>query len=254
MIKMSGSGKNSMKKYDSFKLTDNSKVRFRKDHNNTFSLSSGLPVHGGTCVDATEGPGGCVGKCYDVNMRKLYKNYKTKEDYNTSLVWKQTHDRHLQIISNTISKWLLNGGTDKPYFRIHTGGEFFSDAYAIAWRKAILFYPEVKFWAYTRAMFAVPYLAGLPNLTLMLSCDPVNKDRMLAVYARYKHLDNVAVAWMGNELPKDIPNDRALLVCPAVTGKMSKQKEIGACARCRACIDRPLKSGKVRHIQFPIHK
>lgn len=243
-----------MNKYLSFKLTNNSKTRFRKTHNNTFSLTSGLPKHGGTCLHATVGEGGCVGKCYDVNLRKLYKKYKAGEDYNTSLVLTAPPERQYEIIDNSIKKWLLNGGGDKPYFRIHTGGEFFNLSYVMSWIKAINNYPEVHFWAYTRAMFAVPWLAGLQNLTLMLSCDPVNKKEVLAVYEKYSHLPNIALAWMGDTLPADMPGDRTLLVCPEVTGKMSKQKDVGACARCRACIDRPLKSGKIRHVQFPIHR
>jgi len=118
----------------------------------------------------------------------------------------------------------------------------------------IMNYPDIKFWAYTRAMFAVPWLVNLDNLTLMLSCDRVNKKEVLALYDVYKHFPNVAVAWMGNTIPDDMPKDRTLLVCPEVTGKMTKQKDVGACARCRACIDRPLKNGKTRHIQFPIHR
>lgn len=240
--------------YSSFKLTDNSKVRFKKKHANTFSLASGLPEHGGTCVNATKGEGGCVGKCYDVNLRKLYKMYASTEDYNTSLVLDADYDTQRKIIDNSISKWLLNGGHADPYFRIHTGGEFFSEQYTRAWASVIEQRSGVRFWAYTRSLFAVPILAELKNLTLFLSCDPVNKEKVLEVYEKYKDYSNIAVAWMGNEIPDDLPNDRQRLVCPEVSGNMKKQESKGACARCRACVDRPLKSGKIRHIQFPIHR
>jgi len=240
--------------YRSFKLTDNSKVRFKKAHGNTFSLASGLPAHGGTCVAATEGEGGCVGKCYDVNLRKLRKNYAANEDYNTSLVWSKSFEEQLCIIENSIDKWLLNGGGQEPFFRIHTGGEFFNLTYTAAWAKAIEKHPAVHFWAYTRAMFAVPILAELKNLTLMLSCDPVNRDKVFAIYEEYKNYPNVALAWMGDTLPADIPKDRPVLICPEVSGKTKKLKDKGACARCRVCVDRPLKSGKIRHVQFPIHR
>ena len=240
--------------YASFKLTNNSKTRFHKDHDNTFSLASGPPEHGGTCVNATHGEGGCVGKCYDVNLRKLYKKYASAEDYNTALVWDKPFEEQFAIIENSIDKWLLNGGHKEPYFRIHTGGEFFNMSYTRAWAKAIEKRPEVQFWAYTRSLFAVPLLAELSNLTLMLSCDPVNKDKVLDMYARYADYPNIAIAWMGNSVPDDLPNDRPRLVCPEVTGKMKKLADKGACARCRACIDRPIKNGQIRHIQFPIHR
>lgn len=244
-----------MERMISFKLTNNSKVRFFDKHDNTFSLASGLPEHGGTCLNATVGEGGCVGKCYDVNLRKLYKNYKAVEDYNTQLVLTQPYRTQLRIIESSIDKWLLNGGDKEPYFRIHTGGEFFNLSYTKAWRRAIENKPDVQFWAYTRSLFAVPILASLKNLTLMLSCDPVNKDKVLELYnSKYKDYPNIAVAWMGNTTPEDMPSDRQLLVCPEVTGKLKKLDKKGACARCRACIDRKLKSGKIRHIQFPIHR
>jgi hypothetical protein len=240
--------------YKSLELTDNSKVRFKKNHNNTFSLASGLPEHGGTCVHATVGEGGCIGKCYDANLRSLYKAYASKEDRNTSLVWDKDFTEQLKVIENTIAKWRLNGGAKEPFFRIHTGGEFFSLSYTAAWAKAIAMHPDIYFWAYTRSMFAVPILAELKNLTLMLSCDPVNKEKVFAVYEIYKDHPNIALAWMGNTLPGDLPKDRAVLLCPEVTGKIKKLKDKGACARCRACVNRPLKSGKIRHIQFNIHR
>ena len=243
-----------MNSYATFRLTNNSKVRFYNEHYNTFSLAAGLPEHGGTCVHATVGEGGCVGKCYDINLRKLYKKYAANEDFNTSLVWDKPYEEQVRVIQNSVTKWLLNNGAEKPFFRIHTGGEFFSLEYTLAWREVMTNYPKINFWAYTRAMFTVPLLVDLQNLTLMLSCDPVNKNDVLKVYEKFKHHDNLAVAWMGNTLPEDMPQDRKLLVCPEVTGKMGKMKDIGACARCRACIDRRLKSGQTRHIQFPIHR
>lgn len=248
-------GMESLKKqYLSFKLTDNSKVRFKKEHGNTFSLASGRPEHGGTCAHATQGEGGCVGKCYDQNLRKLYKNYASTEDYNTSLVIAADYETQRTIIDNSVTKWLLQGAHTDPYFRIHTGGDFFNESYARAWASVIEERSEVHFWVYTRSLFAVPILAELKNITLLLSCDPVNKEDVLAVYEKYKNYNHISVAYMGNELPDDMPLDRNWLLCPEVTNKMKKLEGKGACARCRACIDRPLKSGKIRHIQFPIHR
>lgn len=243
-----GSGKPSML---SFKLTDNSKVRFQKEHRNTFSLAQGRPEDGGTCVNATPA---CLKVCYDANLRKLYKKYAAVEDYNTALVIDGSFKEKFEIINNTISKWLLNGGAAEPYFRIHTGGEFFDVSYTKAWRKAIIAYPTVRFWAYTRSLFTVPLLQDLENLTLFLSCDKDNKDKVLAVYDKYKSNPNIAVAWMGDDKPENFPSDRAVLVCPEVTGKTKKLGFTGACARCRACVDRKLKSGKTRHVHFPIHR
>jgi hypothetical protein len=253
--KIPGSGKISMlTKYTSLKLTNNSKVRFRGEHHNTFSLRPGLTKHGGSCPGATEGKGGCVDVCYDCNLRGLYKNYARAEDANFELLKDRSCDEMTLILQNTINKWLLTTGLDDPYFRIHTGGDFFNIDYAKAWRHVIDNTPEVSFWTYTRSLFAVPILVGAKNLTLMLSTDPVNKDRVLEVYAQHKEHENLAIAWMGDELFEGFPQDRKLLVCPAVTKKLKNTEKQGACSRCRACIDRPLRTGQIRHVQFPIHR
>lgn len=239
--------------YSSFQLTNNSKVRFFDGHNNTFSLTQGPPEEGGTCPMATAGEGGCLKVCYDKNLRKLYKKYAAVEDANTSKVIDASLDRMYRVIKNTVLKWLLNGGQSRPYFRIHTGGDFFSENYASAWAKVIEETPEVRFWAFTRSLFAVPILAECKNLTLMLSCDPVNRENMLKVYSAYKEYPNVAIAWMGSSFPSEV-DDRDQLDCPEVTGKIKKLKDIGACARCRVCVDRRLKNGKTRHVRFPVHR
>jgi hypothetical protein len=239
--------------HDSFQLTNNSKVRFYNNHNNTFSLTQGPPSEGGTCPHATKGPGGCLNVCYDKNLRKLYKRYAAVEDANTAKVIDADFALAYRVIKNTITKWLLANKGNKPFFRIHTGGDFFNLTYVEAWSKVIEETPSVRFWAYTRSLFAVPVLAECKNLTLMLSCDIVNKDEVLVVYDKYKDYPNVAIAWMGDSFPEDVV-DRPSLACPEVTGKVKKLDDIGACARCRVCVDRPLKNGLTRHVNFPIHR
>ena len=237
-----------------FKLTNNSKVRFRANHCNTFSLKQGDPLEGGTCPGMTEGAGGCAEKCYDKNLRKLYKAYASVEDHNTQIIIDKPAHEVYTIIKNSVVYWLLDEGHKDPYFRIHTGGDFYNEEYTECWAKVMLEHPEVRFWAYTRSLFAVPILAKIKNLTLYLSCDPVNKEEVLKVYKEYESYTNVAIAWMGNDLPENIFSDKAFLVCPEVTGKLKNTKTEGACSRCRACVDRKLKNGKIRHIQFPIHR
>jgi hypothetical protein len=237
-----------------FKLTNNSKVRFKANHCNTFSLKQGDTKEGGTCPGMTEGPGGCAEKCYDKNLRKLYKAYASVEDHNTALVMHKPVSEMRDVIKNSVMYWLLDEGTSEPYFRIHTGGDFYNIEYTETWAEVMKEHPEINFWAYTRSLFAVPILAEVKNLTLFLSCDPVNKNEVLKVYEGYRDYPNVAIAWMGNEIPENIFSDKAFLVCPEVTGKLKNTKTEGACSRCRACVDRKLKNGKTRHIQFPVHR
>jgi hypothetical protein len=251
LTKIPGSGKLDMDKCLSFKLTNNSKVRFFDAHNNTFSISQGRVEDGGTCVHATEA---CLKVCYDATLRRIYKHYRANEDYNKDLVWEKPIEEQVEVISNSIKKWYYDTGRMQPFFRIHTGGEFFNENYANAWRTVIDANQYIHFWVYTRSLFAVPILAGLKNLTLLLSCDVDNKDEVLETYKVFKTHPNISVAWMGNEVPPEFPKDRSLLVCPEVTGKTKTLNKQGACSRCRACIDRTLKSGDIRHIQFPIHR
>jgi len=248
-------GMEKLNKYSSLKLTDNGKVRWRKKHLNTMSLKSGPVSCGGSCAGATKGEQGCIKKCYDRTLTKLYRNYRAVEEYNFDLLKQaKTVEQLAGVLQNTVNKWLLTVGLEDPYFRIHTGGDFYNYHYAEAWRQVIDNTPEVRFWAYTRTLNVVPILADCKNLTLYLSCDPVNKAKVYKMYMKYRHKPNIAVAWMGNELPEDFPQDRKTLICPEVTGKMRNLDQQGACSRCRACIDRPLKSGEIRHVRFPIHR
>jgi hypothetical protein len=238
---------------ETLKLTNNSKVRFKNNHYNTFSLNPGHTDEGGTCPGSTNGEGGCRSKCYDKTLRRIYNGYREVEEHNTSLLINAPAYQLKKIIDRSILSWKLDN-PDSLNFRIHTGGDFFNRKYTFAWRDAINKHDDVQFWTYTRSMFAVPILVHCSNLSLYISCDPVNQKEAIATYRAHSKHKNLAVAWMGNELPLKFPKDRQLLICPEVTGKIKKDKNIGACSRCRACINRPLKTGKNRHIQFPIHR
>jgi hypothetical protein len=251
-----------LKTLKSLNLSDNRKTKFIPGHKNTFGLKTGHLKYGGTCPGATAGKGGCLWArtengeptCYAAKLRKLYKNYGTTEDHNTQLLMGATYDEKVDILRNTLMKFLLNGGHKKQYFRLHMGGDFFNEEYTRAWKYVIDEWPLVKFWTYTRSMFAVPILAECKNLSLYLSCDPVNISEVRETYKKYSSYPNIAVAWMGNDFEATSFADRPYMPCPEVTKKLKSTKTEGACSRCRACIDRPLKTGELRHIQFPIHR
>jgi hypothetical protein len=236
------------------KLTNNSKVRFKAYHYNTFSINQGHPSRGGTCPGCTQGKGGCEDVCYDATLTRIYKNYARVEEQNTALVIDKSRKDIFKILDKTISRWEEEQGENQKYFRIHTGGDFFNEAYALAWKDTIESHKKIHFWTYTRSLFAVPILAELKNITLYLSCDEVNIEDVLEVYKKYKRKKNIGLAYMGNQLPLNFPKDRFTLVCPEVSGKLKNSKDIGACSRCRACINRYDRKNKIRHVQFPIHK
>lgn len=238
---------------ETLKLTNNRKVRFRNNHYNTFSLSPGPPEEGGTCPGSTEGEGGCQSKCYDKTLGRIYKNYKSVEEFNTDLVVDKNKNQIKKILSNTIDLWRFFAKDDK-YFRIHTGGDFFNVKYAEAWKDVIDKNKDIQFWTYTRSLFSVPILMPCKNLSLYISADPVNMVEAIATYEKYKKYPNLGIAWMGNELPDNFPKDRFVMTCPEVTKKLKIDKNLGACSRCRVCVDRHAKNKKLRNIQFPIHR
>lgn len=250
-----------LKNLKSLRLSDNRKTRFFKEHKNTFGIRAGRPVDGGTCPGSTVGEGGCMYRqkadgsptCYAAKLRKIYPGYGKTEDHNTDLLMGADFDTKVEVIRNTLMKFLLNGGHQKQYFRLHMGGDFFNEEYTHAWAKVIAEWPLVRFWTYTRSMFAVEHLAHLDNLSLYLSCDPDNEEEVRRTWEAWKHRPNVAIAWMGNEIPAFL-EDRPVLPCPEVKKQLKTKDGVGACSRCRACVDRKLKDGNMRHIQFPIHR
>jgi len=61
-------------------------------------------------------------------------------------------------------------------FRIHWDGDFFNEAYTMAWINIIKRHADVRFWTYTRNAAAASLLASnnLKNLALYFSADDDN--------------------------------------------------------------------------------
>jgi len=240
------------------KLTDNSKTKFRKNHYNTFGLNFGLPKNGGTCAFATSGIGGCLymrhGKretCYMAKIVALRKNVAKALQFNTDLVMGKSQAELEDLLSATLMEFKRKN-TGKPlFFRVHYCGDFFSEDYVKAWAAVIARFPEIRFWGTTRSTKYVHLLAHLPNLTLHLSCDPVNYAEVRKLYddGLSKH-KNIGLCWLGD----DTPTDEKWTPCPETHGKIQNQEDSGACSRCKLCIDKiDPKTGKVRNIAFKLH-
>jgi hypothetical protein len=145
--------------------------------------------------------------------------------------------------------------SDLAMFRIHWDGDFYSEAYAQAWRNVILANPTVRFWTYTRSFTAavnvVPILAGIENLTLYLSVDDANRNVAADVLASFPMVKVASLTMTfaeGSEAfvsigRKDAPK------CPELTGRVplvgpmtrDARFEIGddgrgACIACGLCV------------------
>lgn len=238
-------------------LSNNSKTKFSKKHNNTFGLMYGLPENGGTCPGASTGLGGCLsvrdGKkratCYMAKIAQIYKGAAAVLQKNTDLLKDKPYEEMVEIIRNTINHFVKNTRSDQLYFRLNYSGDIYSENLAKAWATVMKEFPQVKFWMYTRSFDFVEFLRDIPNLTLFLSVDPANCKEGFATYEKHKDQNNLALAWMGNLVPDK--EKWRWVTCPEISGKVKNTEDKGACGKCRLCIDRYVT--KVKNIHFPIH-
>lgn len=236
-------------------MTDNGKTKFRVNHRNTFGLNYGLPANGGTCPGATLGGGGCLDvrdglkrpTCYMAKVTQIYKAVGARLQQNTDLLVGKTIAEMEDVLRKMVQAFVDNNDRQHWFMRLHYSGDFFSTDYAQAWVTVIKEFPEVRFWVYTRSFDVVEYLVDCENLTVFMSVDPVNKDRALVIYQRFREKPNLGMAWLG----PGAPVDHRWVVCPETSGVIANTNESGACARCRLCVDRF--RSKVRNIQFALH-
>lgn len=238
-------------------LSDNSKVKFRPNHRNTFGLNFGLPKDGGTCVGATTGKGGCLdvrtGKkretCYMAKITQIYKAVGEVLNKNTSLLVGKSYQEMVSVFTNTFQNFVDKNKKEHWFFRCTYSGDFFSKECAQAFVAACSKFPEVQFWLYTRSHQFVEILSTAPNVAVYLSADPANKKSAYEVYRKLDHRNNVGICIMGNDEKLD---DIRFVTCPETSGKVSNKPENGACSRCRLCFTYNDKI-KLRPIRFLIH-
>lgn len=205
------------------------------------------------------GQGGCMGlkreggvnaTCYVDKLVKVYPSFGKVLLQNTLLLRGKTKDEMQQILEATISSFVERNKAGDLYFRLHTSGDFFSEDYANAWADTILRFPSVRFWVYTRSLWAVPLLVGCNNLAIYVSSDVINYEEASRVFEKYRAAhNNLGIAYMGSTA---LPKDRRWVVCPEISGKIKNSATVGACATCRLCMTYTDKIA-LRNIQFPIH-
>ena len=145
--------------------------------------------------------------------------------------YRQSHARAERLRSATI-----------PHaFRIHWDGDFYSVAYARAWRTVMLENADIQFWVYTRSFHGrvdvVPTLSVVPNLSLYLSVDSENRQHA----ERYPDLPHAildetfadaqvtSVSLSGKRSPKCPENARKV----PLVGSDGR----GACVACGLCVN-----------------
>lgn len=184
------------------------------------------------------------------------------------------------LLTNMMSEYRqraekLSIPAQKQRFRIHWSGDFFSAAYASAWRQAIEANPDVRFYTYTRSfrpeMNVVPELVGLPNLDLFLSIDSQNAAAAAPVVAEHPQIRAAYLVDYAEEaqaLQQAIGRTDGYRqrTCPENMRHPDGRRKLpvisargGACSVCTYCIDKPdswdvvfVKTGKTFKAQLEL--
>jgi hypothetical protein len=164
-----------------------------------------------------------------------YPNVKSSLQHNTDTLIDSNYDKKVTLF---LEEFLRFYTTDKKrarvnqyLYRIHWSGDIPDLEYAEALKAAITQMPQVGFWGYTRSMFSVPVLAGIPNLTWYISADDNNSETALDTYDRYRHYPNIELAYLAKNKP--VLAQTRLIACPVDTGK---KKLENACQNCMLCM------------------
>lgn len=215
---------------------------------NAFGLPSGTAF---SCPGATSF---CERICYAGKLEKIYSGVKNVLVSNFESLCYADYingvDGMQAIIFDMVSEFVVEtetrigkGKNATLDFRIHWDGDFFSRDYAQAWANVIALFPDVTFWVYTRSftddVFVIDILAGIPNLTVYLSADPVNIDLANEVAGNYPGIFIATVADTFAEAKQTIiDNTRKSYNCPENGKRIPLISEKGsACVSCGICVN-----------------
>lgn len=126
----------------------------------TFSLPSGWTCPGALeCLAKADRATGKVTdgphmqyRCYQVNMESIYPTLRRMVWHNFDLLCNaKTRELMADLIWRSLPDWAQT-------IRIHVGGDFFNEAYFLAWTDAARSCPERIFYAFTKS---IPYWSRL---------------------------------------------------------------------------------------------
>jgi Gene product 88 len=205
---------------------------------NSFGLPSGQAY---SCPGATSF---CERICYAGKIEKMYVNVSNVLMHNWELLKDASMSAMVSLLDDMIAEFVketdrmnAKGNAASYDFRIHWDGDFFSRDYAMAWSIVIQRYSTVRFWAYTRTLDVVDILVDIPNLSLYLSSDPVNREAVNACSERYG-VPIASVADTFREARESLP-DGKVYDCPENGKRMPLITPKGsACLSCGICPDK----------------
>src|SRR6478609_6217832 len=204
---------------------------------NAFGLPAGTDY---SCPGATTF---CNGICYAGKLEKIYTGVKNVlvRNYQELLYADYLYGitgMHF-LLSNMVREFVKE--CDKrgavKRFRIHWDGDFFSADYAKAWADVVEYYPDVQFWVYTRSFEFVPFLTGIPNLTVYLSADVVNIEAAKECQSANPGVFIAYVADTFADAREGLDSAGKVYPCPENAKRLPLITDKGsACNRCGICI------------------
>lgn len=244
---------------------------------NTFPLPSGPIELGGTCPGATPS---CV-SCYALRGLEIRTQYAqlTLDNFETLMRAEKSGGQTaltlaLGAVIDLAVRLQTSRGVQLPTFRFHSSGDVFSIAHAQAIRNASASRPDVPSWIYTRSLWAVEHLCGVPSLRVFVSVDRHNAQEAKVVVDRFDDVQPAFLVESDEEktVLLNMFNLVAAPTCPAtakwasdlrgpsyVSGPKGDRRTIasptpgaralGACDACRLC----LPEGPNRPVVFSLH-
>ena len=199
----------------------------------------------------------CAKVCYAGKLEMIYKAFLAVLLNNWNALKDASYAQMVTMLSvvvdefrSDIAKLTARGREVESIFRIHHDGDFFSIDYAKAWAEVVRNNPDIQFWVYTRsfipAINVVPFITGIPNLTVYLSVDSDNMQHVAAALVSANGPCRVAtLAQTAGEAKELIASTtgKAIVPCPEnmgklplVTGIKGEQGREGACSACSICV------------------
>lgn len=209
----------------------------------------------GSCPEATEWCAGDKGCCYAMSTERIYPSMLNlvTENYNEilnssahecSMIYRSAFLEYAKELEHMRKRFPDREIPD--VFRIGYDGDVMSEEEALGIALACRMTPQTQFWLYTRSLSLVHLMVGISNLTVYLSVDSYNVQRVKEVkdkLGKKVHLAFCANTWeQTEELAMNFPNERKGPKCPELTKKIPMVVDNGngygvsACVTCQLCI------------------
>ena len=130
-------------------------------------LSSNIAIFDLPAIETCLNCGDCKHDCYAMKAQRQYPDTYTKRALNYYIAEKRPYTFEALVVCQLAYK-------PRPYVRIHSSGDFFSQEYIDAWARIVATFPEIQFYSYTKVdhLFDFSNLTSLSNFNLVRSVLP----------------------------------------------------------------------------------